>query len=109
MGNATDKQKFYLKSKNVDASNMDYDTASKLIGQFKNQANSIQAQQPVQQQYDKPKFDSSSYYVAYAKDIVVALIGKMEYKEGMNIDTMTAFLMQTAIKSVLDAREAFNA
>lgn len=109
MGKATDKQVFYLKSKNIDASNMDYETASKLIGQFKNQAN---PQAPIPAQVFAPaqqkSFDNSSYYVAYTKDIVIALLSKVDIKEVTNVDKLIETFTGFAIKSVLDAREAFS-
>ncbi len=112
MGKATDKQIYFLQSKGVDASNMDFETASKIISGFKVPTGTPKiAESPSFKAaiaYEKPKFETSSYYVAYAKDIAVALINKVELKSDANIDKMTEFFMQTAIKAIQDAKEAFK-
>jgi len=83
MTNATDKQIYFLKSRGIDASNMTKETASELISQMKENSQSTVVKQPQVeefipvvkpgQSYKKP-FDNTSYYVAYAKDLCVALI-----------------------------------
>jgi len=101
MTNATDKQIYFLKSKGIDASQLSKEAATEIIKGFKEGVPQATQQFPVEKPgYQAPKvYDKTSYYVAYAKDIVVAMIG-----QGATADES----MDLAIEMVKRARSELN-
>ena len=55
----------------------------------------------------KPKFDTSSYYVAYAKDLCIAMIEAIQRKDPKT-EIEVDKVMQTAIACIDMAREEFK-
>lgn len=95
MDKATDKQIYFLKNKGIDAANMSKQAASEIISGMKGG----DAQQPstTQNTYEtesqptvgqfkatplqpKKTYDNTSYYVSYAKDLFISMIGLEHYK-----------------------------
>ena len=79
MTNATDKQIYFLKSKGIDASQLSKEAASEIIKGFKEGPQATQQFPVVKpgQSYQQPNvYDKTSYYVAYAKDLCVAMIAQ---------------------------------
>ena len=111
MEKATDKQIKYLKALGMDVpAEIPKQTASDLIKNLKANSQAKVVKQPQierveYQQFKKPykQFDNSSYYVAYAKDLVVAMITSKDY-----VDTSFTDLMKEAIAMVSLAKDAFD-
>ena len=102
---ATDKQKFFLKSRGIDATNLTKEVASELISNLKEAPGSKVVPSPQIEQFiptvkpgytPKKQFDNSSYYVSYAKDLAVALLTQGEKAEDA---------MSLAIQMVKQAKE----
>lgn len=103
MGKATDKQISFLQKMGIDATTWTFEQASAKISELI--ANQEKPKERPKFESDKPmakSFDTSSYYVAYCKDIVVACLSLEVYKN-VSIDV----LMGNAILAIKKAREAF--
>ena len=69
----TDKQKAFLERNGIKISyGMSKEEASKMIDEIINKPKGEKKEEP--KEVFKPKFDTSSYYVAYAKDLCCALL-----------------------------------
>ena len=114
METATDKQIYFLKSQGIDVpDSISKQVASELISNIKAMPGSKVVKQPqtefIEKQgfkkpvYNKkPSFDNTSYYVAYAKDLAVAMINAMKPGE---IDTLSVeIFMDKAIAMIKQAK-----
>lgn len=125
MEKATDKQIYFLKNAGIDASHWSKQAASEVIQNLKNRPFNSQATVVKQPQteliehrgFKKPVFkkpmDNSSYYVSYAKDLAVALIGMgNDFSVGpmanMTNEDKAMIYMDKAIAMIQKAREAFK-
>jgi len=107
MTNATDKQISYAKVLGVDVSQMSKEQASTVIDGLKtakglgyaHKSSEMPKETPAKQKY----FDTSSYYVSYAKDLVIAMLDNEKFK-GIAPD----LLMENAINCIKQAKEAFK-
>ena len=112
MENATDKQIAFLMKNKIDASQMDKQEAHKLIADLLNKPEVIA---PMYKPGEKPKFvsndayktmmaepkkssHSSSFFVAYAKDMFIARFDKQPVDDSME-------LMQSCIDCISLAKE----
>ena len=79
---ATDKQKFFLKTKGIDASKLTKEAASAVIKSLKEDSETLKADDSVKpgefRPFMKSKQDQSSFYVAYARDIYLGIVEKQE-------------------------------
>ena len=111
---ATDKQKFFLKSRGIDATNLSKEVASELISNLKEAPGAKVVQSPnieqfvptVKPGYTAPKksFDNSSYYVSYAKDLCVAMLNVYQIKPSEEREIYPK-LMDISIAMIKKARE----
>lgn len=108
----TDKQKAFLLKKGVKVEyGMSKEEASKLIDEIINKPKANQFHKTIEPQetvtvekvgeWSKPKFDTSSYYVAYAKDLCIAML------EHTKEPTEIATLMNQAVQCIKAARKEF--
>ena len=112
----TDKQRWRLVNEgyNPDAiDKMSFEQASEIIGKlpvYKKEVKQPQIESFIKPQgatsYKKP-FDTSSYYVAYAKDLCIAVIeaiGRKDPKREIEIDK----IMETAVFCIKQAKSEFE-
>lgn len=115
MDEITDKQKAFLEKKGVKvAYGMSKQEASKMIDELinKNKPKDEAMYAPINSNAGlKPKFDTSSYYVAYAKDLCVAMLNA--HVEARKIDNQiepiaVGDLMIAAVVAIQKARKEFQ-
>jgi len=109
MTNATDKQIYFLKSKGIDATSLSKEAASQIISDLK-EKQAIPVEKPgqttVYQPYQSKVYDKTSYYVAYAKDLAVAMINSAPHQ--YVIDVGLDAIMDFAIDCIKKARSELN-
>jgi len=113
MGKATPKQINWLKKIGIpNADNYEFEDAKKTLGAYFNldsdgkatflenlkKENPVYDDMPNPVKVGKPKTDTSSYYVAYAKDIVVAMINAGK-------DRQILELMEEAVEAIKIAKD----
>lgn len=98
---ATDKQRAYMRKLGIEfSSNITSQEASALI------KSKVGDKAP--QMSSKAKFDTSSYYVAYAKDVFCEMLKYKASKLQPNELIHYGELMQSAIAVIKNAKEAFS-
>ena len=117
MDEITDKQRAFLEKHGVKVSyGMSKQEASRMIDELINPLDKAANKAPYSKEIPakqtdrefKPKFDTSSYYVSYAKDLCIAMIEHQAVVDDPKHAVDVGTLMAQAIMCIKQAQEEFR-